>query len=263
MQPRATDSLQGQARFVRIGARGGDRSYALSEVALYDEVPETFPPQLTKRRGLPQPESVRSKVILFALALGAWLFLTWRGASLLWKLVTLLVPLAAGVMLYQVLRVAWPVGGREVALVRGVAAGIALLVILREVVLPKRYPASRAVGVATLAVAGVGAFIAFFNLFHPQFHDAKNNQPLFVHNFDMRVYYPVAKYFNELRFDGLYMASVAALVDDEDNVTLDTPRIARTELRNLKNHHMQKVEDVKDEIAAIPQRFTPKRWQAF
>ena len=59
--------------------------------------------------------------------------------------------------------------GREVALVRGVTAGIAGMAILREVLLPTRYPASRLSVVTVLGVAGVGAFLAFFNLLHPQF----------------------------------------------------------------------------------------------
>jgi hypothetical protein len=53
------------------------------------------------------------------------------------------------------------------------------------------------------------------------------------------------------------------MVDDVEPLTLDTPPIPRTELRNLKTHRMQRVEEVKDQIAAIPQRFTPERWEAF
>ena len=263
LRPRSTTQLQGEARYVRLRGVGGDGNYSVSELALFAEVPSTFPPDYPQRRGLPQPEALRSRILLFALAWVVWLFATWRDAPLSWKLGSLLLPIVAGIALFRTMYTGWPVEGREVALVRGVSAGVAALAVLREVLLPKRFPACRWVALSTLSVAALCAFAAFFNLFHPQFQDEKAHTPLFVHNFDMRVYYPVAKYFNELRFDGLYMASVAAMVDDVDGLTLDSPQVSRAELRNLRNHHMTRVSEIKDKIAEIPKRFTPQRWEAF
>jgi hypothetical protein len=48
------------------------------------------------------------------------------------------------------------------------------------------------------SLLGLLAFLSvacFFNLGRAQFWDAKQRQPSFIHNYDMRVYFPVAKYF--------------------------------------------------------------------
>src|SRR5690606_5742030 len=139
-------------------------------------------------------------------------------------------------------------GPREVAMVRGVAAFVALAALGRELVLPKLHPASRPAVIGTLSVAAVLALAAFANLGHPQFFDAKNARPNVVHNHDMRVYFPVAKYFHELRFDGLYVASVAAYVDDTGE-SLDS--LANVQLRDLKTHRMRRVSEVTSEIEAV------------
>ena len=76
----------------------------------------------------------------------------------------------------------------------------------------------------------------------------------------MRVYYPVAKYFDELRFDGLYFASVAAYVEDKP-ATFQS--IASTELRDLRDNQMVKVRDVVPEIERIHERFSDARWRSF
>lgn len=263
LQPRFTSDLNATARFVRIRAQSGDRSFSLSEIGLFSEAPSTFPPRLVQRRGLPQGETVRSSLVVFAAALGAFLFLVWRGAPRLWLLAAAALPLVAAYSLYAELAAAWPVTQREVALVRGLSAAVAALAVLREALLRQRYPSHRGATVTVLAIAAASAFSSFFNLYHPQFHDQKQNAPLFVHNFDMRVYYPVAKYFPELRFDGLYRASVAAMVDDVPGLTLDSPRVSRAELRNLRTHRMERVDQVKEEIAKIPERFSPERWESF
>ncbi len=91
--------------------------------------------------------------------------------------------------------------------------------------------------------------------------DHKLNEPSFVHNFDMRVYYPVAKYFKELRFDGLYMASVAAYADDDPNASLDS--LAHVQFRDLKTHRMTSVAQRRTDIEAVKGRFSPERWDKF
>jgi len=258
---RHADNLQGQGRYVRIGVARGDNSYSVTEVQLFEERPTIFPPRLAVGRGLPAGEQVRGDLTLFALAVAFFLFTTSRHSSRLWLGASLLIPVVAGYGLYRTLGDNWPVGGREVAFVRATTALLAVLAILREVLFSKRFPANRVVVVGALAIAGMGAFMAFFNLGHPQFEDHKNHRDLYVHNFDMRVYYPVAKYFDELRYDGLYQASVAAYAADDPNSNLDT--LKSVELRDLRNHRMTRVEQVKDQIRAVQRRFTPERWQEF
>ena len=115
--------------------------------------------------------------------------------------------------------------------------------------------------VTTLAVSAVLALATFGNLGHPQFWDHKLAQPSRVHNFDMRVYYPIAKYFKELQYDGLYQASVMAYVDDSPGMTLDG--VGHVTMRNLQTHQMERVRDVEPEIRAVKARFSPERWREF
>ncbi|HOU90058.1 MAG TPA: hypothetical protein PLU22_03385 [Polyangiaceae bacterium] len=263
LQPRSSADLRANVRYLRVRPKSGDRSFSLSEIAVYSERPDVFPPPIAQRRGLPKGESVRTDLVMLAFALGAWLFLVWRRAPLVWVLICSVLPLVAGYGLWAELARVWPVDGREVSLVRGLAAGLAGLAVLREILLPRTFPAHRPVVLGVLSVAAFAAFSGFFNLYHPQFQDQKQGTPLFVHNFDMRVYYPVAKYFPELRFNGLYRGSVAAMVDDVPGLTLDDPRFSRAEMRNLRTHRMERVVDVKTEITEIRQRFSPERWEAF
>ncbi len=261
LQARARAQLQGSARFVKLTARGGDSRFSVSEIQVFAEAPANFPPSVRKRPSTPLPELVRSKMLLVALGLLFWVLVTQRETRRAWLWTTALAPAFAGYLLFEEMALAWPVGAREVSFARGLCAGVAGLSLLRWVIAPKRYPANRIASMTTLGLAGVAAFFSFYNLGHPQFRDAARNEPLYVHNFDMRVYYPVAKYFPELRFDGLYQASVAAYVDDVPGVTLEN--LEHVELRDLRNHRMTRVRDVKDEIRSIRSRFSDPRWEEF
>ena len=65
----------------------------------------------------------------------------------------------------------WPLGNHIAAFSRASAAGIAALALLREVAWPVRYPASRAVVMSTLVVAGLLGVASFYNLGQVQFQD--------------------------------------------------------------------------------------------
>jgi hypothetical protein len=261
LRPRFTDRLDVSARYVRLSVGAGDGSYSLSEVQLFSARPATFPPRLAVGHGVPAGETVRSGLVLFGLALVFLLFATYSKAPLSWVGLCVLLPILAGHELYRSLEAAWPVGAREVSFVRATTAAVASLALVREVLAPRRYPAHRWVVFSVLSLAAAGAFLAFFNLGNPQFHDHHARKPSYVHNFDMRVYYPVAKYFRQLRYDGLYQASVAAYADDDPNVTLDS--LSHVELRDLRTHRMTRVQDVKKEIGAVQARFTPSGWEQF
>ncbi|HEY0709472.1 MAG TPA: hypothetical protein VGG33_21865 [Polyangia bacterium] len=62
LQGRHSDKLDARARFVRIEPRAGDSAYSLTEVALYAQVPRTWPPNVTEGVGI--PESVREQRVL-------------------------------------------------------------------------------------------------------------------------------------------------------------------------------------------------------
>ena len=261
LQPRLTDSLNATGRYIRITAKGGDASYSISEVQLFGEKPDPWPPAIAERPGIPPDERMRNLTLSFGFSLAAFALLAYSGAPIWWTLLALLIPIFGGWELVGAMQDDWPVAQREIALLRGTMAMTALVAVLREAFAPKRFLAN---GGAILAVLGVCATIsvaAFFNLGRPQYIDHKLNEPSFVHNFDMRVYYPVGKYFKELRFDGLYMASVAAYADDDPSVTLES--LAHVQLRDLKTHRMTSVAQVSDEIQAVKARFSEERWQQF
>lgn len=260
-QGRQADNLTGQGRYVKISARGGDRSYSLAEIQLFSEKPAVFPPAIPFRSGLPGPEGLRTRILLFGLSLAAWLALTSRRNGWYVNLALAGIPLVAAYFLMRSLQLNWPAEQREVSLVRGVSAGIAAMAVLRELLGGKVWPAAKGVILSVLSVAAIAGVAGFFNLGHPQFWDAKERQPLFVHNFDMRVYYPIAKYFDELRFDGLYQASVAAYAADDPSTSVESLR--HVEFRDLKDHRMRTVAEQEAQIRDIPKRFTPERWETF
>lgn len=261
LQPRFADGLQGSARYVRVTASGGDGSFALSEIQIFSEQPGTWPPKPVVKDSIPPDEVFRNKILAFGLALAILVILTWKGAPIWWTLLVLLVPCAAAWDAWRALSVAWPPSTREVALVRGVVAAVGALIVVREVFAPAKLLANRRVTVGVFGVCAALAIAAFYNLGHPQFHDYKNGRPGFVHNFDMRVYFPIAKYFKELRFDGLYLGSVAAYVDDDKSVTLESLR--SQQLRSLRTHRMQSVGDSMADIKEVQSRFSPQRWEDF
>ncbi|HEY3595794.1 MAG TPA: hypothetical protein VGL13_18035 [Polyangiaceae bacterium] len=260
LQERASHELNGTGRFVRISALGGDHAYSLSEVQLFADVPAVFPPQLPMRSGLEVPERLRSEILLFGFALGVLLLATFRGSPLVLRLAAIAFAVAMGIGLLDALATAWPAEEREVSLVRAASGALAAFVVLAEAFMPRRFKPSSKVAIGVLAACSVAAIAAFFNLGYPQFRDHRTDEPCFVHNFDMRVYYPVAKYFHELHFDGLYLASVAAYVDDT-GVSLAS--LAKVELRDLRTHRITRVADVGDEIQEVRQRFSPERWSLF
>jgi len=262
MQGRSTSSVDTSARYIRITARGGDHFYSIGEVQLFSDPNGLGSGSLlAESQGLPTPESIRGKACLLVFAFSVWLFLNWRYSPSSWTMVTALLPAYIAYTLYQECSDIWPVQMREVAMMRATAAALAGIAILRELLFKKAFPAMRWTATSTLAIAAALSFLSFFNLGAPQFRDHKANQALFVHNFDMRVYYPVAKYFKELRYNGLYQASVAAYVHDDPSVSIDS--LNNVELRDLRNHRITRVDQVKQQIMDIPKRFTPERWEAF
>ena len=261
LSPRWARNLGGNARYVRLSADGGDGYYSATELALYEHAPATLPPRFRVENGAPPAELLRSATLLLGVALMAFVALASRRTPWWWSAIASTLPIAAGVHWLMALQAAWPVGSREVSLVRGVAAAVAAVAVVREALAPERWEASRRAVVGTLGVCAALAAASFANLGRAQFVDHNHGRPGYVHNYDMRVYYPVAKYFRELRFDGLYEASVAAYIDDDPSVSVES--LGGVQLRDLRTHAMVRVSDVADRIDSVKYRFTPERWREF
>lgn len=258
---RSTSSLDARGRYLRVQPLRGDGRYAITEIAAFEQVPAVFPPEPLRRRGTPLEVMVRTKVLLFAAASILCLALAYRGASWWWLLGCAALPLWAAADAVLAVASAWPVEQRQVSIVRAAAAAIAAFAVLREVFSPPRFPAQRAVVKAFLGVAGVLAVLAFYNLGRPQFWDNEHGEPTPIHLLDLRQYYGTVKYFDEIGYRGLYAADVAAFVDDNPNVTLDSLR--DTPMRDLDTHRMSTVGAQREKIDTIKEHFSPERWEEY
>src|SRR5262249_54803469 len=76
-----------------------------------------------------------------------------------------------------------------------------------------------------------------------------------------RIYQPFVKYFDELRYDGVYLASVLAYAEDERGGSLAT--LAGVEVRDLNNHRLRRGGEGGGDIQANPARLLDARWASF
>ncbi len=258
LRERWADNLSGHGRWLRLNVRGGDRAYSVTELQVFAERPSIMPPSLGRISGENQAARVRNALLYLVAAFGVLLFATEAGSKSGTLLIAALLPLLAAFRVLDTMNAAWPLANREVAFVRAAAAAIALLAAVRRIIPGKRWPARRATVIAAFASAALMACAAFYNLGYPQFINHKEQRREFVHTYDMRVYQPFAKYFKELQYDGVYLASVLAFAEDQRGGSLDS--LARQEVRGLTDHRVRRVGDIKDEVRAIRDRFTPERW---
>ncbi|HET6150598.1 MAG TPA: hypothetical protein VFH68_23870 [Polyangia bacterium] len=261
MRARKADGLGGRARYLRLSAAGGDGAYSVSELQVFSVAPGSWP-EPPGGRGTDEKSPHTQWILLFGLACGAFLVLGCHG-SIRRAAVTALLPIVAGILMASDL---W--GGQhnftdqDVSMLRSMLGAIGLAAVLRPFVL--RRMGGVVDGRRITALLGVAALLAvacFFNLGRAQFWDAKQRQTSFIHNYDMRVYFPVAKYFHELKYDGLYLASVAAYIENTPGASVQS--LADVELRDLRTHEMRRVREVADQIQNVHQRFSPARWDDF
>ena len=104
----------------------------------------------------------------------------------------------------------------------------------------------------------VGSYFHFGAL---QFFDHAKGRKTLVHPWDMRHYFPLAKYFSELRFDGLYAAQAAAFVDLTPGTTIEGLHGAK--FRDLRDSEMRPAREMADHIREVKARFSPERWEEF
>lgn len=101
-----------------------------------------------------------------------------------------------------------------------------------------------------LAFTAVVAVAAYYNF--GLFHGAG-----YVHHWEMFHYYLGSKYFPELGYDGLYVASTAAQAESSPELPL------QTQIRDLRTNTVVPTWAVADHRAEVRQRFSPQRWQDF
>jgi hypothetical protein len=257
LRTRSTTSLDATARYVRLHPKSGDGFFGVTELELFSQVPADFPGLVPEVRSGSLDAHFRDATVLFGLALMAPLLL-YRGAK---PSLVVLALLLAGIGAYNFVRAyldALPLDPREVSLVRGTVGLAAALTVAREVFAPKRYPAVRAVILATLGLTGVLGVVCFYNLAQPQFYSRGRDEWTFAHYLDLRQYYTTAKYFRELGYRGIYEADVATYLEDHPDRKEAIENIPMRDLHSLK---MSTPEQQEARIKAIKSRFTPERWE--
>jgi len=257
MRVRST-RLDTTLRYLRLSATGGDVFHGVAEIAAYSQCPEPWPAELQRAHGTPAGESIDTNILLFGLLAGFFVLVhRERGSKLQWLL---LVPaLAMGWKVVADLAELFDFS-REPSL-RGLAAGLAVAVLVKETFLSKRWAPYRVVTLATLSLCAATAVGSYYHFGMLQFGDHAKGRRTFVHTFDMRHYFPLAKYFRELRYDGLYRASLAAYMDNTPDVTVDD--LGPVRVRDLRTSEIRSARELADELPAIRNRFTTARWDEF
>lgn len=261
LRARFDRKLDVRARFVRIAPEGGDRAYSVSELRLYEQPPSFWPPRVERVQPELPNAPLREQIGWTALA---WMLVLVLASPRVPLWAFLLSALPGCALLVSTVRqtvARYPLDLNSESAIRAAVALVAAACVVRLAMASGRWPPMRSVMITTLAACAVVAFASFFHFGRPQFYDSARRERSFVHYLDMRVYFPVAKYFRELGFDGLYAASVAALQDIEPRTTLDA--LAEVELRDLRDHRVVRVKHVRDHIAQVRGRFSDTRWREF
>lgn len=257
LRTRSTTDLHATARYVRLHPKSGDGFFGVTELELFSSVPAEFPGNVPEVRSGSLDQHFRDATVLFGLSLMAPLLL-YRGAK---PSLVVLALLVAGIGIFNFVLAyldALPIDPREVSLVRGTVGLAAALTVAREVFAPKRFPAVRAVILATLGLTGVLGVVCFYNLAQPQFYSRGRDEWTFAHYLDLRQYYTTAKYFRELGYRGIYEADVATFLEDHPE---RKESIENIPMRDLHSHRMSTPERQEARIQAIKSRFTPERWE--
>jgi hypothetical protein len=250
--------LDAAVRYLRLSATGGDVFHGLAEIAAYSQCPEPWPAELLRQRGTPAGESIDRNILLFGLLAGLFVLLhRGRGSKLQYLL--LLPALAVGGKVVADLVELFDFS-REPPL-RAMAAGLAAVVLVKETFLSKRWAPHRAVTLATLVLCAATAVGSYYHFGMLQFGDHAKGRRTFVHTFDMRHYFPLAKYFRELRYDGLYLASLAAYLDNTPDVTAD--QLGQVRVRDLRTSEIRSASELASKLPEIRSRFAPERWDEF
>lgn len=244
------------ARYLRLRAQGGDGNFSVSELEVFTDSMSGS----ALLRPWWQPTHPFDIEWLWLVA-GVTAFLLVVNQRTTRPMLVLLGSVTAFGAFY-VLRdtfIDTVVDGPRLNFLRGAVGLLAAGAVLRLLVLRTRAPANELMVNVVLGVSAVLGVLCFLNLGRPQFHDAGQGRSTYLHHYDMRTYYPIAKYFPELRFDGVYAAS--ALVVAQDHGGLDA--MAGQRFRDLRTHEDTTVGAAREHIEQVRARFTPERWASF
>ena len=246
------------ARYVRLRARGGDLAVTASELQVFSDRPSAWPPRIPVRWNASIINWGALGLLFLGITLGLAVVFDERTSSRARRFLWTAAAVSGGVAAYAI-TLSWPPKAELINASRAVAAFVSALVVVR-LGLWRPLENTRAAH-AVLAAMAVLSVATFYNLGHPQFWDMRARAPTYVHSFDQRVYFPSAKYFHELGYDGVYLASVKAYSEDRLNGSLSG--VVGKEIRDLRDYELRLIEELAPEIDAVKDRFTPDRWTEF
>ena len=254
--------VAGRARHLRLTVEGGDGSYSVGELALYSTCPAGWPAvELRRERGVSPSENATFWLRAFAGAALLFLLVHRRGAGR-WHYLLAAGAVSAGVLAARACaEIQSFANSDQESLVRGIVAGLAAVLVGKESLLSKGHaphPRVARISRGLLAVLALGCYYHFASL---QFYDVSKGRRTLVHTWDMRNYFPTAKYFTELRYDGVYLASLAAYQELAGEGAFE--RVSHLRFRDLTNYELTTAGRSRSDLDAIRARFSPVRWADF
>lgn len=255
LRTRSVLGVLGQGRYIRLSATGGDGRFSVSEFELFHQ--SDAGSVLLRSKWMPH-RPLEHSFVYWIFTCGVLLALSSR--KLPAGALMLLGAIGLATTAYLVFEATphTPDAAASLPWIRASVALVALAAVVREHLWAQRWPSHSKFVLATLGVTAALSVWCFLNLGTPQFRDVGANRATWLHHYDMRTYYPIAKYFPELRFDGVYAASVLAVAEGRDLGAFDAQP-----LRDLRTHEITTVGKARAHLAEVRARFSPERWALF
>jgi hypothetical protein len=242
------------ARYLKLTAEGGDGRYSIAELEVFDDVKATGS-ALRRPVWLPShPVEVRWSWL--AAGVAVILLVAGARANLVLRRAAPVLTLLAFAYVFSKTDFA-ALETAQLNFLRAVVALMAACAIGRLLLFEHAHPADNVTVNAVLWVTAGLAVFCFLNVGRPQFFDVGKHQPTFLHHYDMRTYFPIARDFQQLRFDGVYAASVAAVAEEAGGLI----SLGGVQYRDLRTHEMTTVAASTAHIDQVRSRFSQSQWQ--
>ncbi len=256
MRYRLVSHLNHEGRFLRLMPSSGDGAYSVGEFQAFSSQPTPWPPSLKVKKLRSNFSPGQKQILMFGFAF----FIAILIGSMTRVQIVWILPLIATCKLSVWIFTHWPVEEGDTLLLKAIVSFLSLVTLLR-LKIPKRFPLPRRIGITLLALFAFISVSVYYHFGHFQFYNAQARRQTPVHTYDMRVYFPVAKYFEELRFDGLYLACLGAYLENHPHTT--PSELSQIRLRSLTNNEIITGPQALPGVEIIKNRFSPERWEAF
>ena len=267
MRRRGGRGLEGQGRYLRVRATGGDGFFSLGEVQVFCQPPKEWPPRVEVKaatawwiKNLMEKRDNRDRLALAVIGLFLFvaLFRSDRDRRWLWAVVGLsLTMLAIAAYRLHGARLApwfseWGVYALGAVVASWIGWGIGL--VLRAGDGPKLSDKARAWwerGALVWVILACGTAWVNFGVFHSS---------RIVHYWDTFHYYIGSKYFEENEYEHLYECVLAA-----DYQARGAEDLEKRKIRDLVDNRLHYVteDDAMRYQKRCAEHFSPERWEAF